>query len=175
MKFGKYFFTLLLIGIGVCAWGQNAPTAAPTAAQKANELPQIMTWVLASVGALLFVVAMLYVIRVNQFLYKRLLQLEAQKSGVNLPADEAGYAAPAEDDFWSRLRKKYWENPVPIEKEGDIILHHDFDGIRELDNVLPPWWINMFYLTIIWALGYMIYYHWGGNGQIGRASCRERV
>jgi cytochrome c oxidase cbb3-type subunit 3 len=43
-------------------------------------------------------------------------------------------------------------------------LHGDHDGIRELDNRLPPWWINMFILTIIYGLGYMIYYHWGGGG-----------
>src|SRR5690554_7315829 len=49
----------------------------------------------------------------------------------------------------------------PMEKEKDIVLDHDYDGIRELDNVLPPWWVYMFYATIIFAVVYLV--------QIGRA------
>lgn len=47
----------------------------------------------------------------------------------------------------------------PMAKEDAIVLDHEYDGIRELDNNLPPWWINLFYLTIIFAVGYMLYYH----------------
>lgn len=47
----------------------------------------------------------------------------------------------------------------PIEEEGEIIMDHDYDGIRELDNKLPPWWLYGFYATIIYAFGYMAYYH----------------
>ncbi len=35
---------------------------------------------------------------------------------------------------------------------------HEWDGIRELNNPLPRWWVWTFYLTIIWAIGYMIAY-----------------
>jgi cytochrome c oxidase cbb3-type subunit 3 len=48
---------------------------------------------------------------------------------------------------------------VAIEKEADILLDHNYDGIRELDNNLPPWWKYGFYLTIVWAFSYMYYYH----------------
>lgn len=47
----------------------------------------------------------------------------------------------------------------PMSKEEAIVLDHEYDGIRELDNNLPPWWINLFYLSIIFAVGYMLYYH----------------
>jgi cytochrome c oxidase cbb3-type subunit III len=44
---------------------------------------------------------------------------------------------------------------------------HDYDGITELDNNLPQWWVWLFVLTCVWALGYMLYYHvMGGPGQI---------
>jgi cytochrome c oxidase cbb3-type subunit III len=46
-----------------------------------------------------------------------------------------------------------------IEQESDILLEHDYDGIHELDNVLPPWWVNLFYATIIFSLIYLIRYH----------------
>jgi cytochrome c oxidase cbb3-type subunit III len=36
---------------------------------------------------------------------------------------------------------------------------HDFDGIQEYDNDLPPWWKYMFYATIVFAVGYMLHYH----------------
>ncbi|MBX2841924.1 MAG: c-type cytochrome [Flammeovirgaceae bacterium] len=52
---------------------------------------------------------------------------------------------------------------VPIEKEGDVMTDHDYDGIRELDNNLPPWWVGMFYLTIVFAFLYVGYYHFFGG------------
>ena len=44
---------------------------------------------------------------------------------------------------------------------------HEYDGIKELDNNLPQWWVWLFILTCVWSLGYMVYYHvLGGPGQI---------
>jgi cytochrome c oxidase cbb3-type subunit 3 len=47
----------------------------------------------------------------------------------------------------------------PISEEGEIILDHDYDGIKELDNRLPPWWIYLFYGTIIFAGIYLVRFH----------------
>ena len=33
---------------------------------------------------------------------------------------------------------------------------HEYDGIRELDNIMPPWLQGIFYLTIVFAIGYLI-------------------
>jgi len=48
---------------------------------------------------------------------------------------------------------------VPIEREHEVMTDHEYDGIRELDNNLPPWWVWMFYVSIIFAFVYLIYYH----------------
>lgn len=48
---------------------------------------------------------------------------------------------------------------VPIEEEKSILMDHEYDGIRELDNNLPPWWIYGFYCTIIFAVAYLFHYH----------------
>ncbi len=44
-------------------------------------------------------------------------------------------------------------------KYEDKLLDHDYDGIQELDNDLPRWWVWLFYGAIIWAFFYMMYFH----------------
>lgn len=46
-----------------------------------------------------------------------------------------------------------------IEEEHEIELDHNYDGIRELDNRLPPWWVYSFYITIIFAVIYLVRFH----------------
>ena len=53
---------------------------------------------------------------------------------------------------------------VPIQEESDLLLDHDYDGIKELDNSLPPWWLYMFYITILIAVGYVYFYHYSDLG-----------
>ena len=62
------------------------------------------------------------------------------------------------DNIYKRLTRSR-----SIEKEGEIILDHNYDGIRELDNVLPPWWVYMFYVTIIFAVVYLVRFHIVGD------------
>jgi len=50
-----------------------------------------------------------------------------------------------------------------VEQESDIMLAHDYDGIKELDNVLPPWWVYLFYATIIFAFVYLVRFHVMGD------------
>ncbi|GAB3519896.1 cytochrome c family protein [Emticicia fontis] len=59
--------------------------------------------------------------------------------------------------------KKWWQREsgtsIPLEKEEAILLHHNYDGIQELDNHLPPWWVKMFYATIVFSIVYLGIYH----------------
>lgn len=66
-------------------------------------------------------------------------------------------------EWWSRFDKKYFTKAVSIEKEADILLEHDYDGIRELDNSLPPWWKYGFIVTVIGSVIYMMYFHMGSG------------
>lgn len=48
---------------------------------------------------------------------------------------------------------------VPLDKEEDIMMDHDYDGIKELDNKVPPWFNYLFYGTIGFAIIYMFIFH----------------
>jgi cytochrome c oxidase cbb3-type subunit 3 len=54
----------------------------------------------------------------------------------------------------------------PIEKEGELLMDHDYDGIKELDNNLPPWWVYLFYICIVFGVIYFARYEiFGGDNQ----------
>jgi cytochrome c oxidase cbb3-type subunit 3 len=59
--------------------------------------------------------------------------------------------------------KRFWDNAVPIDQEKDILIDHAHDGIYELDNRLPPWWLYGFYATIVFSVFYIAYYHFSGT------------
>lgn len=49
----------------------------------------------------------------------------------------------------------------------DVVIEgHDYDGIEEYDNDMPPWWVYMFYLTIIFAVAYLLHYHVFNTGKL---------
>jgi len=52
------------------------------------------------------------------------------------------------------------------EYNDPLLLDHEADGIRELDNKLPRWWVWLFYLTITFAVVYMSYYHVFAKGDL---------
>ena len=60
----------------------------------------------------------------------------------------------SELSFWKRLTKKLTK-ANELGHEEELMTDHDYDGIRELDNVLPPWWLAGFYITI--AIGVFYY------------------
>ncbi len=42
---------------------------------------------------------------------------------------------------------------------------HSYDGIQEYDNPQPGWWNWIFIATIVFSVGYWIFYHMGGGGK----------
>lgn len=49
-------------------------------------------------------------------------------------------------------------------QKGKEIESHEFDGIKELDNPPPPWLMYLFYITVLFSIGYWIYYHMTDSG-----------
>ena len=65
---------------------------------------------------------------------------------------------PVKVDYWQwyKTLNKKLTNSKAIEEESEIVIDHNYDGIRELDNVLPPWWVYLFYASIAFAVVYLI-------------------
>lgn len=75
---------------------------------------------------------------------------------------------------WDKLMDMLTRS-VPVEQEKDVLLDHDYDGIKELDNKLPPWWVWGFYITIVFAFVYIFYYHMSGIGKLSAAEYKEEM
>ncbi|MFW5760174.1 MAG: cbb3-type cytochrome c oxidase N-terminal domain-containing protein, partial [Cyclobacteriaceae bacterium] len=100
---------------------------------------------------LVFIVVLLILMVTLYLFYTINLLLQQQK------AENAEVAAEPES-FWKQMEKKLTK-AVPVEREKDVMLDHEYDGIRELDNHLPPWWTGLFYFTIAFGVVYLLVYH----------------
>jgi cytochrome c oxidase cbb3-type subunit 3 len=78
------------------------------------------------------------------------------------------------ESLWSKIMKGLTRS-VPIEQEADVMLDHNYDGIRELDNRLPPWWIWGFYFTIAFAVVYLLSFHVAGTAKLSLAEYQEEM
>jgi cytochrome c oxidase cbb3-type subunit 3 len=83
------------------------------------------------------------------------------ESSARQQAEKAGIPYAPSQSWWQILMHKLTRS-TPVEQEADILLDHSYDGIRELDNYLPPWWKWLFYGTVVWAVIYLIVYHVAG-------------
>ncbi len=124
--------------------------AAPLAMNAQTSGGGMDTQTLVALLALLVLIIALLVLMVAVYTLS-LLKIALQKEQ---PAQEEPAKKQAWNWFWDRFNKS-----VPQEKEATILLDHNYDGIRELDNHLPPWWTAFFYITIVFGVIYMFVYH----------------
>lgn len=64
-------------------------------------------------------------------------------------------------------RRAYWNKLAglrPLSEEEDLVIDHEYDGIKELDNPIPLWFNGMFYASIAFAVVYLCVYHVFGWG-----------
>lgn len=107
-----------------------------------------LTWWLSALNVFLLVVLIVQ-LNLTRFMTKSML-------GAMTEPEKA--TARSAESWEMRLWRKMTDR-VPTEREADVMLDHNYDGIRELDNVLPPWWLWLFYGTIAWGIIYLINVH----------------
>ena len=147
---------VMLIGLSLISLFSNAQT------QASNEAVNIVPnyggmdstafWMLATVifTEVVIIAFMMFSIRRIQ---SELLPQKEKKSSEALR------------EWWARWDKRLFTKAVPVEREADILMDHDYDGIKELDNALPPWWKWGFIITIVVAFVYLLNFHVLGYGK----------
>ena len=63
----------------------------------------------------------------------------------------------------------------PLSEEQSLIIPHEYDGIQELNNPTPAWFMYLFYVTIVFAVGYLLIYHVFGVGQLQYAEYKTEM
>ncbi|MCH2489377.1 MAG: c-type cytochrome [Flavobacteriales bacterium] len=116
-------------------------------------IEQPWLWAVYGVLLLFYIAGEICVEALRSILYKSLKPEEQLKYDANrIQAKEQRFS-------WIKETYKKLVGSKSLEEEGEIVLDHNYDGIRELDNKLPPWWVYGFYATIIFAVVYMARYH----------------
>ncbi|WP_026713874.1 cbb3-type cytochrome c oxidase N-terminal domain-containing protein [Flavobacterium daejeonense] len=82
-------------------------------------------------------------------------QLLPEEEKARLAAEEQ---LPLKESAWFKNLMNKLTRTVPIENEASLLMNHDYDGIKELDNNLPPWWVYSFYACIVFAAIYLVRY-----------------
>ncbi len=64
---------------------------------------------------------------------------------------------------------------MSTDPKDPLLLDHEYDGIQELDNNLPRWWVWLFYICITFSAVYMIYYHVARAGDLSAVEYEKEV
>ncbi|GGF98947.1 c-type cytochrome [Pontibacter amylolyticus] len=126
----------------------TAEAAAPAAVQEVAfmDLPPIVHFIYGLVGLIiLLIIVVLFT----------LFRLIVPMMGDSLKDEEF------QTTFSGRVYALLSGDATVMTGKAKDVIHstHDFDGIQEYDNDLPPWWKYLFYVTIVFAVGYMLHYH----------------
>jgi cytochrome c oxidase cbb3-type subunit 3 len=151
----------LLAGLLLPVLASAQDTAAAATAEAERKVPDFPDSIGGlDIGVFFFMISIIAVEMIAAYaLWKSGMRLlKTEEDAARKKAVKAAKATPA---FIETLNAS-----VSIEDEQTIMLDHEYDGIRELDNNLPPWWKYGFYLTIVFAVVYLIHYHVSKTGPL---------
>lgn len=129
--------------------------ASPEAPSQA--LSELWFWLAIALLAFLMIAIEICVAALKRILYLSLDDEAQKRYNENLTVEK--------ENKFRGIKKVYKKllGSKPLEEEHEIILDHNYDGIKELDNTLPPWWVYGFYITILFAAIYLARFHVFGD------------
>ena len=122
---------------------------------------------------LLVVVALLVVLKA----FKVLTRIVLKQQGLS-PAEIEEAMNPVKPEKAKKPKAEVWQKLLslkPMAEEKELLIAHDYDGIQELDNPIPAWFMYLFYGSIIFGVGYLLNYHVFKTGQLQYAEYRTEM
>ncbi len=155
--FKHILVTTLLSLLPLLVWSQELENVSVTD----RTLSFVYENLVLLLGGLILAIGIIVIFRINDTISNLYARSLAEAKGETWASEPK--SQKARDSMWNWLNRKLTKT-VPLDEERDIMFDHEFDGIRELDNSLPPWWVALFYFTIIFGVVYYSYYHFTGQG-----------
>ncbi|PKR81549.1 hypothetical protein CW751_03220 [Brumimicrobium salinarum] len=166
-KDNKTLTILMVLGfIGSSQIANALSFSAPNA--KAADLELWVYVTSADLNALVIITLLLlaFLLHMIRMFYKTLRLIKPKEVAVN--------ADGTKESSRSSLAQAL-QGGVAIEDEYKVDLGHDYDGIRELDNPMPPWWVAGFIISIIFGIVYVFHYHILGTGDLQEAEYNKSI
>jgi cytochrome c oxidase cbb3-type subunit 3 len=135
-------------------------TIAPVMAEDDGLIPaplmEKIGWGAVFLMLVLVVVALLVTLRALRILLRAVLRADG------LHEDEINAQVNPQKTATAKEKESVWLKVLslkPMSQEKDLIIQHEYDGIQELDNPTPAWFMWLFYTSIAFGIGYLLIYH----------------
>ena len=139
----KYFSLIILFGLGI----QPAMAEGDDHSMLSGNTEDYIGYVAVIGLMVLLVIALLVLLRT----FKVLTRVLMKSQGYTAAQIEAELH-PVKDKKERKPKGEVWNKLLdlrPLEEEKEILIEHDYDGIQELNNPIPSWFMYLFYITII--------------------------
>ena len=154
----RYLRATLLLGLIALA----QPAMAADDSLISPELQNYIGYGFILAALLVFIVAMVVLLRTIKILTRVILKSEGYtEEQIQAEMKPAKKDKQPKEEVWLKLLSL-----KPLSEEKDLLMEHEFDGIQELDNPTPAWFMVLFYGTIAFAVCYLLIYHVFGIGQL---------
>ena len=162
MKKISLSFLLLCTNIAAFANVQQAEQPVKAGSSGGLSITEILILILFIFAVILFIITTVLFNTIKVMVKEQMhpASYKKQDSEQLLSFEEWQRQRKTKSGFWSKILEL-----KPIEKEAELVMSHNYDGIQELNNPIPKWFNLLFYGSIIFGIGYFYYYHIGEYGQ----------